>query len=302
MDGGVANPFRLQTVYPTLATTNPALFADMNGITFFTDTNRSRAQLQKPFPHMPNLTYDNAPVGRVRTNGIEASFSRRWSKGWMMNVNFTGTKAQAADWFPNPWNTVPAWREHGYARPYRVTATGIYEFPFGRRKAFFKSGVMSKLLGGMQLGGTFETQAGAFMDWGNRYYYGDLDNIRKDEPTLNEWFNTKGTKCGESYGQDTGWERCSQNGPANYQSRIFPSRIPGLRRDKTLQTNANVQKTIPLRAERIRMILRFDMLNVFNRHQFNTPNIDPMSTDFGRVTSQTSAVNRWLQFQGRIQF
>jgi outer membrane receptor protein involved in Fe transport len=290
-------------VYPNLATTNPELFADMSGQSFFTDTNKSRAQLLRPFPHMTaNLVYDNAPVGSVRTHGLEATFSRRWSRGWQMNASYTGTKAQAADWFPNPWNTVPAWREHGYARPYRITATGIYEFPFGRRKAFFKGGMLSKVLGGMQLSGTFETQPGAFMDWGNRYYYGDLNNIKKDDPTLNEWFNTAGAGCGETLGPDSGWNRCAQNAPANFQARIFPSRIAGLRRDRTLQINSNVQKSIPLRAERVRLILRFDMLNVFNRSQFGTPEIDPINTNFGRVTVQTAAVNRWLQFQGRIQF
>jgi hypothetical protein len=50
------------------------------------------------------------------------------------------------------------------------------------------------------------------------------------------------------------------------------------------------------------MILRFDMMNVFNRYQFDNPNTDPMNTDFGRVTAQTAATNRFLQFQARIQF
>ncbi len=161
---------------------------------------------------------------------------------------------------------------------------------------------MSKVLGGMQISGTFEYQPGQLIDWGNRYYYGDLANIKKDHPTLDEWFNTAGTFCGQTHGTDTGWERCSQNGPANYQVRIFPSRIAGLRRDRTLQTNANVQREIPLRGERMKMVLRFDMLNVFNRYQFDNPNTDPMNTNFGKVQQQTAAVNRFLQFQMRLQF
>jgi hypothetical protein len=251
---------------------------------------------------MTGVVWGAAPLGRVRTNGVEATFSRRFSRGFSTNVNFTGTHARVADFFPNPYDRVPAWRLHTGSRPYRLTATGIYQFPFGRRRMFFKKGLMSRVLGGMQLSGTFETQAGQLIDFSNRYYYGDLEDIRKDGPTLAEWFNTRGTNCSQTAGADTGWERCSQKGPASYQVRVFPSRIEGVRRDRTLQTNANVQKEIPLHHERIRLTLRFDMLNVFNRYQFDSPNTDPMNTNFGRVQQQTAAVNRFLQFQIRMTF
>jgi hypothetical protein len=34
----------------------------------------------------------------------------------------------------------------------------------------------------------------------------------------------------------------------------------------------------------------------------NEPNTNPFSTDFGRITSQTAATNRWIQVQARITF
>jgi hypothetical protein len=302
LGGGVANPFRLSTNFPTLATDNPALYADMSGQSFFNDNNVSRAQLLKAFPAMVGLTQSGAPLGRVRTNGVEMTFSRRFSRGLSANFAFTGTKGRAANWFPNAFDRVPAWREHTSSRPHRLTATGMYQLPFGRGKPFFKRGIAGKIAGRMQLSGTFEFQAGQLIDFSNRYYYGDIADILKDSPTLGEWFNTKGTGCGATPGESTGWERCSQRGPANYQVRIFPSRIGGLRRDHTLQTNANIQKEVPLNTERIKFILRFDMLNVFNRYQFDNPNTDPMNTNFGTVQQQTAAVNRFLQFQARIQF
>jgi hypothetical protein len=183
-----------------------------------------------------------------------------------------------------------------------VTATGIYELPFGRRRAFFKSGVLSKLLGGTQLAGTFEWQPGPLLDWGNLFYYGDINSIKSSNPILAEWFNTKGTSCADTPGPDTGFNRCAARGPDSYQARVFPARLPDIRKDYTLQTNANVQREFPLRKERARLFLRFDMLNVFNRSQFDGPSTDPNNTNFGRVLLQTSAINRFLQFQGRIQF
>jgi hypothetical protein len=303
LDGGVTNPFRITTNWPDLATTNPTLYADMSGNGgIFTNSTVSRKSLLTPFPQMTGLSQTNAPIGRVRTNGVELTFNRRFSRGWNLNMAYTGTQARTANWMPNAFDRVPAWRESTASRPHRLTATGMYQFPFGRRKRFFKQGVLSKLLGGMQLSGTFETQSGQLIDFGNLYYYGDLDDIVKDNPTLDEWFNTKGTFCGQATGPNTGFDRCSQNAPVNYQVRVFPSRIGGLRRDRTLQTNANVQKEIPLKAERVKMILRFDMLNVFNRYQFDNPQASPTNTDFGKVLSQTAAVNRFLQFQARVQF
>jgi hypothetical protein len=301
LNGGVSNPFRLSTNFPNLATENPELWADMNTQTFFTNSTVSRAQLLKQYPHMTGLTQQMSPNGRVRTNGVEVSFTRRFSRGWNTMLAYTGTKARAADWFPNPWNERPAWEESNASRPHRLTATGMYQFPFGRNKKFFRTGLLARAFGGMQLSGTFEYQSGPLLGWSNRYYYGDPSTIVKDNPTLDQWFDTTGnTNCAVTTTQ--GWERCSQKGPNTYQVRVFPNRIPGVRRDRTLQTNANVQKEIPVRGERMKFILRFDMLNVFNRHQFDNPNTDPMNTNFGIVQQQTAATNRFLQFQGRLVF
>ncbi len=302
LNGGVSNPFRLPNNFPGLQSANPALYADMNSQSFFTNSTISRAQLLKPFPQMTGLSQSLTSLGRVRTHGVELAFNRNFTRGWNMNVAYTGTQARAADWFPNPFDDRPAWEQSNSSRPHRLTATGIYQFPFGRRRAFFKSGVLGRILGGMQLAATFETQSGPLLGWSNRYYYGDLSAIAKENPTLDQWFNTRGTACADTPGAGTGWERCSQRAPNTYQVRVFPNRIPGLRRDRTLQTNANVQKEIPLKAERWKFFLRFDMLNVFNRYQFDNPNTDPTNTNFGIVQQQTAATNRFLQFQGRLQF
>ena len=52
----------------------------------------------------------------------------------------------------------------------------------------------------------------------------------------------------------------------------------------------------------IELNLRLDALNLQNRSQFNGPSASPTSTDFGRVTTQSDAMNRWIQIQARIRF
>ncbi len=301
LNGGVPNPFRLSN-FPNLANENPALYADMFGQNFFRNTTLSRGQLLKPFPQMTGLSQSMAPLGRVRTNGVELTFNRRFANGFTVYATYTGTQARAADWFPNAYDRVPAWRESNNSRPHRITATSTYQIPFGRRRAFFKSGAMSKLLGGMQIAGTTEWQPGPLLDWGNVYYYGNPDNIKLDSPGINQWINNAGTSCKDTPGPDSGFERCAARAPDSFQTRVFPTRLSGVRKAHSMQTNVNLQREFPIYKERARLYLRCDMLNVFNRSQFDGPSTDPLNTNFGRVTSQTSAINRFLQFQARIQF
>jgi hypothetical protein len=65
--------------------------------------------------------------------------------------------------------------------------------------------------------------------------------------------------------------------------------------------DANIQRDIRL-TERVTLQLRMDALNVANRSQFSPPNLDPTSTNFGRVTNNISSTMRFLLFQARIRF
>ena len=301
LNSGITNPFRI-TNFPTLARDNPALYQDMNSQGFFTNSNVSRAQLLKEFPQMTGLSQSMTPLGRVRTNGIEASYNRRFSKGYTYMLTYTGTEARTADWLPNAYMRKPAWRQGNNARPHRFTALGTYQLPFGKGKLFLKEGWGRKILGGMQIAGTFEWQPGPLLDWGNIFYYGDINNIKLDNSTFDTWFNSAGTTCTQTPTANSGFERCANRNPDSYQNRTFPSRLPGVRKDFTMQNNANLQKEIPLMKERIKLFARVDLLNVFNRNQFDGPSTDPTNTNFGRITLQTAAVNRFVQFQLRIQY
>ena len=54
-----------------------------------------------------------------------------------------------------------------------------------RREAVYKDGgIVATILGGWQTAGTFEYQPGALLDWGNIFFYGNLDDIRIDHPQI----------------------------------------------------------------------------------------------------------------------
>ena len=136
---------------------------------------------------------------------------------------------------------------------------------------------------------TYEWQPGALLDWGNIFYSGDTSNINSGTRTLDRWFNTEG------------FERDPAKTPAAFQARVFPTRVDGVRGDGLNRMDANVQRDFRIK-ERLTLQLRMDALNLANHSQFENPNLDPTSTNFARVTNNTSSTMRFLLFQVRIKF
>jgi hypothetical protein len=260
-----------------------------------------------------NLTARRAPVGESKTRSYEVSVNKRYSSGIQFYVAYTNLWIREKDWFANEFDTEPSWRRSNDGRPHRVVATSIIEMPFGKGRKWLQSGIANRIAGGWQLGLTYEYQPGGLLDFGNNFYYGDLNSILNvQNKSLDNWFNTAGcvlpgrkinpndVEVAANQPCTQGWEKRSGNTP-NQHVRVFPRFIEGLRSDKTSQLNANLQKNISLR-EGISLQLRLDALNLQNRSQFNGPDLNPVNSTFGQVTSQSAATNRFIQIQARIVF
>lgn len=194
-----------------------------------------------------------------------------------------------SDIFLNEFDPAPSWRESSNARPHRITASGIGELPFGKGRAFAQQGLESMLLGGWQMGVTYEFQPGALIDFGNLFYNGNLSDINTGTRTFAQWFNT------------AGFVRDPAKQPAAYQARVFPTRIDGLRADFTNIVNGCLQREFRIR-ERGKLQFRVDALNLQNRSQMAAPVVDPTATNFAQITAQSRTQNRFYQFQLRFRF
>ncbi|MBY0502343.1 MAG: carboxypeptidase-like regulatory domain-containing protein [Bryobacteraceae bacterium] len=290
MNANVANPFFVGSLnradYPA------PVWADMNTNGFFTSPTIRKSQLLRAFPQMNGVTNNTEFSSYTRADEFQFSFEKRFSAGWNLNVGYTALKLREADFFANEFDTVRTERPSNDGRPHRFTMTAVYELPFGKKHRFLgnASRAVDMVVGGWQASATYEYQPGPLLDFGNLFYYGnnpnDLNNVTRNWDT---WFNT------------ANFERTATRGPNGPHVRVFPTRIPGLRADSTSQWNANFGKNFAV-TERVKMQLRLDALNVQNRSQMAGPNVDPFSTLFGRITSQTAATNRWLQVQARLTF
>jgi hypothetical protein len=241
------------------------------------------------------------PGGETTVHALEIAVDKRFSKGFNFNVGYTAQRIRDKDYFYNPFDTEPSWREGNDGRPHRFVATTIYELPFGKGRPFLREGALNHVLGGWQIAVTYEFQPGPLLDFGNLFYYGDFSRISAGERTLDRWFNTTGVGCTDAVGPDVGFERCSARGPAAYHTRVFPTRLPGLRRDMTNQWNANVKRKLAVR-EGTQLELQLDAINLFNRSQFEAPDRTPANATFGLVTEQTAATNRFIQVGARFVF
>jgi len=107
---------------------------------------------------------------------------------------------------------------------------------------------------------------------------------------LEQWFNT-----------NLPIVRTANDQPAAFHVRVFPRFLNGLRADGLNQWNANILRDFKI-YEGVRLQIRGDFINVQNSSQMSAPDLNAVGTNFGRVLSQTSSLNRFYQVQARIQF
>lgn len=288
MNQNVPNPFLLSN-FSSLQTSDPLVYQALASRGFFTSTTIRKNQLLRPFSAMNGLNQTATQLGAVKTHAFESSFQRRFARGFTFNAGYTALYERDRDFFFNEFDPMPSWRLTNAGVPHRFSATGIFELPFGKSKALARSGVWSALFGGWQVAATYEWQPGALLDWGNIFYSGDPANINSGDRTLDRWFNTDN------------FERDPRRVPAAFHVRVFPQRVDGVRADGLNRMDANVQREFRLR-ESVAFQLRLDALNVANHSQFEPPNVDPTSTNFGRVTNNSSSTMRFLLIQARLKF
>jgi hypothetical protein len=294
MSRNVPNPFHISN-FESIRNTDPVLYQHMSTVSMFTSTTIQKNRLLRPFPHMNGLTNSSLSIGKARTHALELTFQRRMSRGFNLNASYTRMHQDNLTIIDNDFEAAPRnWWPSNSARPHRFTATGIYELPFGRGRAYLQQGILNHVVGGWQIAGSYEFQPGPVLSWGNIFYRGDLSTFEKDASsgvkTLDRWFNT-----------DLPFERLSANQPVGFHVRVFPQFFNGLRADGLNQWNANLSRDFRL-FEGTRLQFRADAINLHNRSQMSAPTLGPTSTNFGRVTSQTSSLNRFYQFQARLQF
>lgn len=265
----------------------------MSANSFFTNATVRRHQLLRAFPHMTagdGLRNARTPAGESKYGHVETSLQQRMSKGVEYTVAYTYAWDDRREFYANEFDALPSWRVNDDTLPHHFMVTAIVQLPFGEGRRWFAGrGLRRSVLGGWQAAGVYHLQSGRIVDWVNRFYYGsnpeDIALPRGDRDRA-RWFNT------------AEFEHRSAAQPAPFHRRVFPSRIKSLRGDYMNQLDLSLQREFGLPGG-MKLQLRGDAINALNNVQWDRPNTDPTSSNFGVVTQQWNTP-RWLQVQGRI--
>jgi hypothetical protein len=238
----------------------------------------------------------------ITPHSLEIILNRRYTNGLSANAAFAMNRV-TENRTVHEFDRAPTlWQTNNNGRPWRVTGAAVYELPFGPGKPFLADGgLVANLARGWTLGATYEYQPGALLQWGNIFFTGNLDDIKKDNPEISlrpdgtfdptkTWFNI-----------DAGFERDTADQPAGFQKRQFPFRVEGVRGYDVSFLHANVSRTFDLGSRRS-FVLRVGIQNLLNRQHYSNPELNPTNTNFGQIRGVTQAVMRFISFDTTFRF
>jgi hypothetical protein len=267
-----------------------------------------RQQLLRPFPQFSNIDvrrYD----GSSRFDSVQGRIEKRFSGGYTVLTSYTWSDFKEKVSRLNDTDADYEERYNDTQLPHRLVVNGIWEVPFGRNRRFGSesNAVMNAIAGDWSVSFIWNWQSGRpNLSMGNVYYDGDITRLKTnysgdpDEPV----FDTRGFYFHDAAVQTNGVDdpvkqRADQRIRLANNIRTLPSRWDGLRGPRYTNWDMSFVKGFDL--GRVRAQLHIELYNAFNDVFYNNPNLDPTSTNFGKVTSQNN-LPRNIQIGTRIVF
>jgi hypothetical protein len=278
--------------------------------TGFTGSTVARSQLLRPFPQFNNVP-TNAFDGTSQYDSAQLKLERRFTKGYSIIATYTRSHFTQRVFKLNATDTTYEKRLSRDDVPHRVTASILYELPFGQGRHWGgnASGFTNALIGGWSVNAIGQLQSGRPLDFAGRniYFDGDLDALKSkysdnvDDPVWDLspfYFHDAAVQTNGV--DDPVKQRADQRIRLSQNVRYFPSRIDGLRSPFLNLWDISIVKQVSL-GGRVRAQFNIEFLNALNRVVFNDANTDPTNANFGKVTSQNN-LPRDIQLAAKIVF
>jgi hypothetical protein len=276
--------------YLTANIANP--FRNLPGVNgnYGSGANISRENLLKQYPQFTAVnttTYQ----GYSWYHSLQVRAARRVTTSLGLNGSFTWARNMLASSFLNPADATPYKSLSGADRPFRVTASILYQMPFGRRGYFFRGAPrwLDAAIGGWQLSTIYLYQSGQPLAWADVIFLGNPDDIATGDRSVYRWFNTA-----------AGFTTASSTRPS-YHYRTWPFYFNNLRRDAMNNIDLSINKRWRLNDKGMEVQLRGEALNAFNHPQFGNPQMDQFNAAFGQITA-TANYPRQAQLVLRFSF
>jgi hypothetical protein len=265
----------------------------------------SATQRDRPFPQFNNVAIQLPTFGVASYNAGLLRVQRRFANGfsllgtytWSKNLNNTsegpGGSLGEDGGYSNFYNRRADWGPSGNDIRHRLTATSVWEVPFGKGRRYVTTHPIRHLIGGWSLGGLLTMQTGApftvetQVNTTNAFSAGGLradvlrdPNLPSDQRTLQRWFAT------DAFVQ-----------PAPYtfgNSGVNIVRGPGL-----AQLDLSILRNFAVTEDK-RFQLRAEAFNVTNRTNFDNPGNTLGGPGYGVISDSGPA--RQIQIGLRFVF
>ena len=145
LTANVTNPFYIGTAtapspfYAALLTSDPLLSSGCWGRRPSRRRPSSATVCCAPFPQMNGLFYNDQPLGVIKSHSLDAILTRRFANGLTGNAAFSINRVDENRTVEEYDREPTLWQTNNNGRPWRVTAAGVYELPFGAGKPFLNN-------------------------------------------------------------------------------------------------------------------------------------------------------------------
>ncbi len=299
-------PSYLKTLGKTLLTSNinsaaaraaniPIPYAGFNGTV---------QEALQPFPQYKaiNTTNGGEKVGNSSYHALVLMFDKRYSSGFTFLGSYTLSKmfsdsetaslpgGSTMDHFNRQLEKALSADDQTHVARFSWT----YELPMGKGKPLFANGVAARIAGGWSIAGIAEYASGTplMVSPGFTLPYGGSNRVfvnsyegwlapvsgDKFDPFKDVWWNKSAFQQVSQQVLDTELGNTTARNPKARSLAIF-------------NENVSLAKNLPI-TERLRLTLRFEAFNLFNRVRFGTPNSTWNSASFGIIRSQANDPRR----------
>jgi hypothetical protein len=218
---GLANPFQG--------------LAGFEGTAFFTNSTRSRYDLNRVFPQFNNsLTQYTRNDGRSWYNSVQASFNVRAKAGINLNTNYTFAKTIERNGFLDNLNNVMQQGLSSNDRPHKFVFSMIGQLPVGKGRRWFHNshGVVGQFISGWETTTIFQIFSGKpwtlpttvvyLKDARNPNFTWNAPRVQAVQPCVLNWDNTNRITW-QQYSLDYGCTEANWLIVPSYNPRYTPT-------------------------------------------------------------------------------
>ena len=272
------------------------------------NTTTSRQQLLRPYPQFTAVDvrrYD----GSSRFDSAQFRVTKRFRSGYQFDTAYTWSDFKEKVSRLN--DTDPDYNEryNDTHLPHRVVVNGIWELPFGRGRRFGSSAhpVVNAIVGNWSVSAIYNWQSGRpSLSMGNLYYNGDITKLKTkytnnpDVPVFDiSGFYFHDATVQTNGVDDPAKQRADVRKNLANNIRTLPQRWDGLR--SPTYTNLDMSFVKGFEIGRARAQFHVELYNALNDVFYNNPNLDPTSSNFGKVSSQNN-LPRNIQIAAKFVF